>query len=81
MRKEGCHKRGSVSPTNFTGGSFLSLDEAKQMKIHLCIYSSKSCPGSLSLVSRYAGWTEFRQVALVINTCWSNMYLPNFHVA
>ena len=27
MRKEGYHKRGSVSPTNFTGGSFPSLDE------------------------------------------------------
>ena len=54
---------------------------AKQMIIHLCIYSSKSCPGALSLDSRYAGWTELCQVALVITICWSNMYLTHLHVA
>ena len=30
MREEGCHKRGSVSPTNLTGGSFLPLDEVNE---------------------------------------------------
>lgn len=31
--------------------------------------------------SRCAGWTALYHVACMSTTCWSNIYLPHFHVA